>query len=323
MNSEQVQLQIKELESLRSQMRMWRMAVMLVILAMILITVGTLVSSVRGLAEPGPRQEQFVTELSTGLQEGTMPEIQRIASQTLNSINMQEEFAKLNSRTPELAEATMQEFQTLSENLPESGERVLNATFGEMINSREEGIREMYPDVTEDKVHTLVTNLSEEAQVRTAQITQRLFDPHLKSMNAIVEETLKIADTEAVNPREVPTWQMALLIFDIAREEFKGLEVYQGLNAPGGTGKGKGVKVQGFGKGAKPSGAKPSGAKPSGAKPQAVKPSAAQAQAAQKAAQIRARQMQAAKTQAAKTQAAKMQGARPQPATANAAKKGY
>src|SRR5687768_8389023 len=232
MNSEQVQIQIKELESLRSQMRAWRLAVTLVILVMIIICVGTLINSIYGLTQPGPRQERFVAELSTGLQEGAMPEIQRIGTQTLNSIDFPAEFAKLNARTPELAEASMKELQTLSEGLPQRGEKVLNATFGEMIHSRETKIREMYPDVTEDKVHTLGTNLTEEATVRTAQITQRLFDPHLKSMNAIVEDIIKIQHSEAVNPREVPTWQMALLIFDIARADFKDLEIYQGLNAP-------------------------------------------------------------------------------------------
>ena len=276
MNSEQVQIQIQELESLRSQMRLWRLASMLVILLMVFICIGTLINNVLGLTRPGPRQEEFVTELSNGLQQGAIPEIQTIGAATLNSIDFQEEFDKLNRRTPELAEATMKELQTLSESLPQRGEKVLNETFGEMIHSREAKIREMYPDVTEDKVHTLGANLTEEATERTAQVTQALFDPHLKSMNAIVENIRLIQDTEAVNPREVPTWQMALLIFDIAREDFKGLEAYKGLNTPGGKGqgsKGQGVKVQGFNKGAKPQ-----GAKPQGGKNQAGKPTAANAQ---------------------------------------------
>ena len=292
MNSEQVQIQIKELESLRSQMRAWRLAVTLVILLMVIICVGTLINSIYGLTQPGPRQEQFVAELSTGLQQGAMADIQQIGTQTLNSIDFPAEFAKLNARTPEIAEATLKEMETLSQSLPERGEKVLNATFGEMIQSRETKIREMYPDVTEDKVHALGTNLTEEATMRTAQITQRLFDPHLKSMNAIVEDIVKIQHSEAVNPREVPTWQMALLIFDIAREDFRGLEAYEGLNRPAGTaaGKGKGVKVQGAKSSAvKAPGAKAPGAKAPGARPQAVK----------------------------------AQGSKPKATTSNATKKGY
>jgi hypothetical protein len=242
-------------------MRAWRLAVTLVILVMALICVGTLINSVYGLTHPGPRQEQFVTDLSTQLQEGTVPEIQRIGAETLNSVNFQDEFNKLNARTPELAEATMKELQTLSENLPQRGEKVLNETFGEMIQSREEKIRAQYPDVTEEKVHTLGTNLTEEATERTAHLTQALFNPHLKAMNGIVANIHKIASTEAINPHEVPTWQMALLIFDVAREDFKDLEAYRGLNLKGG--KGQGVKVIG----AKGAGDRPAGAKSQGGKP--------------------------------------------------------
>jgi len=227
MQAAEVKKEIQELESLRAQMRWWRFGTMLVLLVIVIVCISMINSSVRGLTDPGTTQDEFVQDVSTKLQETTVPKVQTLAAQTVAQLQpkVRTELGKLNDRVPELAEASMQEFELLQKNLPEKGEKVLNDSFGKMLETREPKIRQMFPDVDEAKVSTLVTNLVEEGHERIQLAHDRMFSQHLNSMNNIFEHILKIQGTEVTNPNEEQSnWEMAVLLVDIFADDLKKLQ---------------------------------------------------------------------------------------------------
>lgn len=263
MQANEVKREIQELESLRSQMRWWRLGTLLVLVVIVVACIATINGAVQGLTKPGPVQDQFVADVSTRLQTTVVPKVQTIAAQTVAQLQpkVEDELAKLNDRVPELAEVSMKELELLEKNLPARGEKVLNATFGEMLKKREPKIREMFPEVTEDKVQTLVANLTEEGQNRIVLAHDRMFSPHLASMNNIFEHMLKIQGSEKISPNADQTnWEMAVLVVDIFHDDLKSLQA-QSQAKPAADSKGK-VTVN----------SKPAGAKPTAAKAASVKP---------------------------------------------------
>lgn len=227
MNSEEIQKQIAELAALRSQAKYWRLGVTLGILTLVLGGVAAIVNACYSLAKEGPKQELFISELTTGLKRDVVPSVERIAKQTVNELKpaIEKELKKLNDRTPELMEKFNKEAMLLQNNLPKRGEKVLNNTFGTMLKKREAKVREMFPDATEQKISALVVNLTDEAENQMHSLTERLFGSHLKAITAVFANLETIQTSEAVNTKdEVPTWEMAVLVFDILREELKDLD---------------------------------------------------------------------------------------------------
>ena len=233
MNPIEVEKQVRELEAIRAQTRFWRIGATVSAFVIVIVCVAIMNNAVQNLVRPGPVQEQFVTEVSTGLQQNVVPELQRVAVQTVNDSQpiVAKEFSKLNKRVPDVAEASMKEFEALQKQLPERTEKVLDATFGEMLHQREDKIRAMFPGVTDEKLKMFLNNLTDEGHLRLSNVNHRLFDPHLQVMNGIAADMMRIEQIEAPNIKtEVPTWQMGLLLFDIARADFKDAEL-PGLGA--------------------------------------------------------------------------------------------
>ena len=224
MNPDDVRRQTEELESLRSQTNRWRIGTALAIIVIGGVAVGTILKGVFGLVQEGPNQKIFMGEVQTHLKKEVLPSLEVIAGQTVKEIKprIESELKKLNERSPELAEALHKELLALSGNLPVRGEKVLNATFGAMLKKRESDIRKMYPGVTEEQVAALVANLVTAGQEQIQTITETLFSPHLKALNVIVANIDVIKESEKIDAAdEGPTWDTALLIFDILRDDFK------------------------------------------------------------------------------------------------------
>lgn len=238
MDSDEVKRQVQELERLRAEIRWWRLGSMLAILLITVVCVATIASAVNGLVREGPRQQVFVDKVSEGFQQNVMPQVQTIASQTLTEIRPQveAEFGKLNERAPEIAQASIKEFEILQRNLPERGEKVMTDTFGAMLKEKEPKIREMFPEATEENVAALVTNLTEVGQERVVLVNDKLFSGHMNAMNRIVEDLTFIQHAEAGNTKGMePSWEMAILLLDLVREDLKELEPKtQPATMPGG-----------------------------------------------------------------------------------------
>jgi hypothetical protein len=93
-----------------------------------------------------------------------------------------------------------------------------------MLKKREADIRKQFPDVTEEKVATLTLQLTELTQQRLDHVTHQLFMPHLESLSNVMDDISHIQRTENPTGREdLASWDMALLVFDLIRDEFGDL----------------------------------------------------------------------------------------------------
>ena len=225
MNSDTVQNQIRQLESLRAQRRWWQTGYTLALFLIAVFSIFSLRSAIYGLLTEGETQKSFVTNLSKRLNDKAAPQIQEMASQTLREIDFGAEVQKLNKRTPELTQATLKEIQTLGDNLPKHGKEILDTTLVAAVKGREQKIRTMYPDVTPEQLKTMVDTLSTQAQEQAISVSDSLFGPHQKALNNIIADLNRIESADGAQAKgEVPSWEMALMIFDIAREDLKKLE---------------------------------------------------------------------------------------------------
>ena len=228
MTPQQVKSDISELESLRRRAAIWRWGTIAAVLLIMLVGVGLMNQAVQNLIRPGAGQERFVAQVNTGLQRNVVPELQTLATQTLTESQpiVQEEVAKLNARVPEVADVAMKQFQLLQTELPESSSKVLNKTFGQMLSERKAKVKAMYPDATDEQIDQFITNLSEQGTQSMTNVSVRLFDRHIETMSAISDNVDQIQRAEAPNIKdEIPTWQMGLLIFDIARADMGDLQL--------------------------------------------------------------------------------------------------
>ena len=65
-----------------------------------------------------------------------------------------------------------------------------------------------------------------EAQDQLLKTGEKLFNPHLNSIQNILADLEKIEKTEAVNAKqEINPWQVAFLFMDVFTQEFKDLAV--------------------------------------------------------------------------------------------------
>lgn len=230
MTPEEVSTQVRELESLRSQLRLWRTAIPLITVGVISYGVFTIYRSAESLVAEGPPREEFVAAFTDGLNKEVRPVVEKIAQQTFSETReaVNKELARLNDRTPEMAGALKKEVEALIHNIPRRGEKVLQASFGTMLKKREADIRKQYPDVTEQKVATLVLQLTDLAHQRLDHVTHQLFSPHLESLSGIMDDVSIIQRTEMVSSREdLASGDMALLVFDLIRDEFADLHVHE------------------------------------------------------------------------------------------------
>lgn len=233
--SQDVPQTIQELQSTQSQVRFWRTLTVIAVILVVVTCVGLISASVNQLTTATPTQEEFLKELMVGMNEDVVPEVQRIASLAAADLApvVQAELNKLNDRAPEFAEALRQELYRLSLNIASGGEQVLDETVGGIIRQRQGWIEKNFENVTPEKAQTMAENLVNIAHDRIEHITDTLFAEHIVALNRITENLGQIQKEELANVRhEVPNWEMALLFFDVVRDELRAIET---LNTPTGA----------------------------------------------------------------------------------------
>lgn len=221
---EEVQKQIQELSELRASAKRWQIGTTLLIVVILCLGVGSMLKSVYDLTQSGPVQDQFMTELKSGLNKQVVPEIKTITERTLNDVkrDVEKELAKVNKRAPEVMQAFNKEVQTLQAHLPQRGEKILEATLGKELKSREAKIKTMFPNVKEEQVATLVNNLVNESHASMENLSATLFGPHIKALSGITANLDTIKRTEKLSPDEdIATWETALGVLDILRDDLK------------------------------------------------------------------------------------------------------
>ena len=226
MSGEQVTQQIQELDRLRSKIRVCRTTSAL---AVVIIAVGAawcIISAVRDLVQPGPRRTEFVDAFQEQFSDEVVPEIKLVAQHTVEQLTpvLREELAKIDLKSPKIVAGVEKELEALKESLPNRAEAVMDTTVGDMIRIREGKIKRMYPNLTDEKIGVLMDNLVDEGQTRVVKVMDELFKPQQDTVDKIIVHLDEIEKVEAPNIKgEKPTWEMALTLFDIVKEDFEGL----------------------------------------------------------------------------------------------------
>ena len=224
MEATTVQTNIRELEALRMQTRFWRWGISLTLLIIVVTCLVTLRSAVTGITSDGETKQAFVADLNDRMQKSAVPAVEQMSTEALHEINFQAEVEKLNKRTPELARASMQQVKLFGDELPVRGQKVMDATFGAALKKRESKIRAMFPEATDAQITGLMTTLTNEATDQAADINAQLFAQHKKAIDSIMRDFTTIQTSGASDARgQEPTWDMALLIFDLARNDLKSM----------------------------------------------------------------------------------------------------
>ena len=231
--------EISELKNIRKQTGLWRLGTGIVTGLWVAGCLLSVNDSVRGLFVAGPRQEKFVSTLSANIQRDIAPNVQTIAAQTIAQARPEVEasFAKLNGRVPELAQASMSELGTLQTSLPQKGQQILGSTYGDMIAQKEQKLREMFPDATEESIKALTHNLTEMAQVKAVSVNDKLIGRHQAALNGIVTHMEQIRLDEAKKPATAlgTNWDMALAIMDVVHGDMHELETLAAKKQAGAT----------------------------------------------------------------------------------------
>jgi len=223
----QIERDIRELERTRREMRWWRAGGALVSLTIVLVCLSLLSTSLRDLMQRGAPQDRYVDNLQAKLSKDVFPRMQEIASRTLTEMQpvVETEFSHLNTRVPELTEASIKQIDILQTSIPTLGEKVLDETLGKSLLAQESKVREMFPSVKDEQVKAFMASLGTMATERGSRLADELLLPHTHRMKSIVYDLRKIQATEPVPATgEVADWQTGLLIVDLVREDLKTLE---------------------------------------------------------------------------------------------------
>ncbi|RYG26942.1 hypothetical protein EON82_01385 [bacterium] len=219
------QARIQELERVRKEINLWRVGATAVVLLTVAGCLGLLYSDAKALMTQGQKQQVFIDHLQAGMNENVVPRLQQVASRTLTEMQpvVQKEFLALNTRVPELTEASLEQLDRLQKTLPERGSKVLDETFDKALREKEPEIRKMFPDATEDQVKTLFTNLGSVLATRSERVSNELLRPHVDEMQRIHENLLAIARTDVKAAQSGSDWEMGLAVFDVLRDDLKDL----------------------------------------------------------------------------------------------------
>jgi hypothetical protein len=234
MSTEEAKQLIQELEKVRLQTRRFRLLTIIAVLVIVISGVSAIIESVYSLTLAGPRQEAFVSNLSTDLKNNLLPTVQKIAGRSVERLKpaIEKELKEINGRAPEVADVALRELDAMGSELTIQAGKVLDQTLTGTLKKREGKLRQMYPDVYDKQIDALLNNLALEAQDQLAQSGENIFNPHLNSIQSILTNLDKIQKSEpAVASQTVDSWQVAYMFMDVFVHEFKDLGPSEPANA--------------------------------------------------------------------------------------------
>ena len=233
MDPSTTEARIQELQGIRKQINLWRGGSAVVLLVTMVTCVGLLYSDAHALATKGPTQQVFVDKLQTGLNEKVVPQLKEAASRSLSEMQpvVQKEFVALNKRVPDVTKATLDQVNMLQKSLPDLTSKALTETFDASLRGRDAEVRKMYPNVTEDQVKTMFDNLTKVSTAHGQEMAQMLLSSHITELNDIQTNLRTIAKTEPATGDNADDWQLGLAVFDVMRDDVKGLTLPKGQAA--------------------------------------------------------------------------------------------
>jgi len=148
-------------------------------------------------------------------------------------VNLQQQatdkFAEITSESDAIMVSASNELHTLTNSIPDQITEALNATLVETINSREDSLREKFPNLTKEKQAAVLSQLSTLSGEHGERIFLSLFKEHISELGAISDSLEKISQAELPNAAtaegqvgDIQT-SLALLtaILNIAKQEFE------------------------------------------------------------------------------------------------------
>jgi hypothetical protein len=147
-------------------------------------------------------------------------------------VNLQQQatdkFSEIASESDAIMVSASDELHTLTNSIPDQITEALNATLVETINSREDSLREKFPNLTKEKQAAVLSQLSTLSGEHGERILLSLFREHISELGAISDSLQKISRAELLNgiPEEGQVGDiqtsLALLtaILNIAKHEF-------------------------------------------------------------------------------------------------------
>lgn len=211
---------IEELRSVRRQVVFWRVSLGIVLAVVVVVCVFQFFNAAHGLVREGAPRDRFVQVLGTRMQDEVLPQVQEVGKEAFTSINFPQEIDRLNQRAPEVADTALKEMRLLATNLPESGKKVVSKEFENALADRAEALQKEFPDYSEEQIKSFLDELNKETQDQLGILMDSLFTGHIDALNGIVASIDDIAAQTPAAKTDIPTWQMALLILDIARADF-------------------------------------------------------------------------------------------------------
>jgi len=226
-SNQDIPKKIQELQSAQSQIRFWRTLSIVAVILIVVTCVGLLSTAVGQLTTAGPRQDAFLKDLTEGIDQDVIPQLQLIGTEAAADVAplVQAELKKLNGMAPDFATSLQRELYNLSVNVSGESQKILDDGFGNMIEGRRHWLESNFSDVSHEKVETMLENLTTIAHERIEKFTDEAFAKQVISLNRITDNLHTIQQAELGNVREVvPTWEMGLLFFDIVRDELAKME---------------------------------------------------------------------------------------------------
>ncbi len=148
-------------------------------------------------------------------------------------VNLQQQvtdkFSEIASESDAIMVSASNELHTLTNSIPDQITEALNATLVETINSREDSLREKFPNLTKEKQAAVLSQLSTLSGEQGELIFLSLFKEHISELGAISDSLEKISQAELPNGAtaegqvgDIQT-SLALLtaILNIAKQEFE------------------------------------------------------------------------------------------------------
>jgi len=234
MSTEEAKQLIQELEKLRRQTRRFRLLTIIALLVIVIAGVSAIIESAYSLTLAGPRQEEFIRSLSANLKDNLLPTVQKIAARSVEALKpaIEKELKEINGRAPEVADVALRELDTMGGELTVQAGKILDQTINGTLQKRQGKLRQMYPDVYDKQIDTLLNNLALEAQDQLAQSGENIFNPHLNAIQGILTNLDKIQKTEPVAASQnIDSWQMTFMFMDVLVHEFKDVAPSAATNA--------------------------------------------------------------------------------------------
>jgi hypothetical protein len=215
---------IDELCAVRRLLTVWRTGLFALIALLVLVCTFLMQNTIANLARKGQPRDEFVQQVGLVMQRSILPQIQDVGAEAVRSVDFNREISQLNKRAPEVANASMKELRLLARNIPTSGKKVLAQEFDNALQKQAVALKTQFPEASEAEITDFLAEFTSETQTQLTGITDTLFTPHITAMNNIVADLQIIQALEGPAAKgEVPTWEMAFLIADIARADIEAM----------------------------------------------------------------------------------------------------